>query len=47
MKTLKSLVTSNQPLQIQPVNRTHGDTGFKAVSQKKGGNRMGYKEREP
>lgn len=47
MKTLKSLVTSDQPSQIQGVNRTHWGISFKAASQKKGGDRMSYKEKEP
>lgn len=47
MKTLKSLVTSDQPSQIQGVNRTHWGISFKVASQKKGGNRMSYKERQP
>lgn len=45
MKTLKSLMTSNQPLQIQGVNRTHWGINFMVVSHKKGGNRMGCRER--
>lgn len=47
MKTLKSLVTSYQPSQIQGVNRTHWGHWLQGSVTEKSGNRMSYRERKP
>lgn len=45
MKTLKSLMTVNQALQSQGINRTHWGIGFKkVVPEEEGDSDIGYEE---